>query len=420
MPRGRPRKPRVLETQRNLIELINEKKSFRDEMRAILKVGGESTQIWRGLMATPPGSLLEKVVKNFHAHTDIPLEIPFFISLSVISSVLLNRQVRLTFEGVSVRPDLWTVILADSGAGKTVSEQTISRAISRSSKRDLVPEKMPECASAAAFITEMQYKNNSIWIRDEFAQFLKALETQTYLAELKDYLLRIYDGHKIERQTKREHIVVENPALVIIGLCPPDAFHKYVTPESMIDGFAQRFNYVLAEPDPERDARKNPRKYAWYPLGKIEEEIREAWDRMWSAPIYPEYQVISDGFEAYKSSFELIMNAEDLPMSFHRRIMYRVLKYALIYHVLLEREGDKIDEKDIGWGTRVSVLHVKDVAKIITKHNTSELQELLHKVEALKKRIMDREGRDITPRDVVMGISAVKRAYEAKALLSLL
>lgn len=416
--RGRPKKKRIFEQQPSLFEMVEKKKAVRDELKAILKIEREAKQAWRGVIATPPGSLLEAVCTAFYEYTDIPLEIPFFVTISLISSLLLRDDVIIDFQGATVRPDLWTVILATSGAGKTLTEKTVRRS---GEKGGLELRLMPDCASAAAFVQQLKEKNKGIWIRDEFSQFLKAIETQSYLQELKDYLLRLYDGERIERKTKKECIVIEDPALTILGLCPTEHFIETIPVESLVDGFAQRFNYIIAEPDPDRDPRKNPEQYAWYPIGAIENRIKDKWSTVLDTKRHKVYHVDEGGFEAYKTSFALLVQEfNKLDMSFHRRIMYRAVKYAAIYHVLLGKKSNKIDAADIGWGTRVCVLHIKDVGKILTQHSMSDLQLLLLKVENLKERIQKEEGRGITPKDVVRHINQVRYVHEAKALLSLI
>jgi len=44
-----------------------------------------SPDIWRGMMAVPPSSVLQSVLAIFHQQTDIPLELPFFTMLHFIS-----------------------------------------------------------------------------------------------------------------------------------------------------------------------------------------------------------------------------------------------------------------------------------------------------------------------------------------------
>ena len=395
--------------QISLFSIIETNAEARDTLRTMLKVGNQNKEVWRGLIATPPGSLLEKVVGAFRSETDIPLEIPFFVTLTYISAELLKRGVAIDFCGQNVRPDLWTIILGDSGCGKTYASSQIGKAISG-------PDSIPEPSTAVRFIQNLVEHNRGLWIRDEFAQFLHSLDSQSYLQEMKDYLLRVYDGKKIERNTKKESLFVEDPALVILGMAVSSTFQKYVSAESMLDGFAQRFQYVLANRDPERKAED----YPIYNLRDWYSKIGDEWTSLWEQKIYGEYVVSKCGEEAFRTSFSLLMPPKcDLPMSFYRRILFRGVKYALLYHLLLHKNGNQIDANDMGWAGRVIGIHIKDAMWLIREHSSSDLERVLQAAERIKLR-MEKRGEKCKPRDLVAGVKGIKSASEARGILSIL
>ncbi len=327
--------------QLSFLNLIAEKKAVRDEVRGMLQVMkalDNKGQTWRGLLAVPPGSLLSTVVSAFEKQTDIPLEIPFFVTLHLLSAELMKRDITVNFQGQRIRPDLWTVILAESGAGKTF---TTNRLMDMTGAEDTFPDP----ATAARFIEELQAHNKSLWVRDEFGQFLRTLETQTYAQEMKDMLLRIYDGKEVARRTQKYEVVVKDPALSILGLTVYSTFLDIITPESLLDGFAQRFSYVIAQKDPQRPMRKFP----WYNFQAWEQTIREEWDKVTS--LLPndraEYHVTESGLNGFNESFDMLVH-DRLPDSFYRRIMTRGICYALIYHLLLHKVTLELDHEDMG------------------------------------------------------------------------
>ncbi len=406
---GRRKAPKNHFEQYSLFDLVAEKESARDEVRGMLQVmkNLESNgPAWRGLLAVPPGSLLSAVVSAFEKQTDIPLEIPFFVTLHLLSAELLKRKVTVDFQGQTIRPDLWTVVLAESGTGKT---WTANRLMDMTGAE----ETFPDPATAARFIEELEAHNNSLWIRDEFGQFLKTLETQSYAQEIKDILLRTYDGKEVARRTKKYEVVVKDPALTILGLTVYSTFLDIITPDSLLDGFAQRFSYVIAEKDPKRPMRKFP----WYNFQAWENTIRREWNTVTQS--FPtdgaQYHVTELGFEGFNESFDMLVH-DQLPESFYRRIMVRGIRYALMYHLLLKKDSLELDQQDMGWAGRLSALHIQDAVKLLGAQ-MSEMGRLIQKAEVLRDRLAA-EGKPIKARDLVMNIRGIRNASDARFILS--
>jgi hypothetical protein len=409
--KSKPKKSliKVNSNQSKLLQLLATSDDARDTVRTMLKVK-QSPDHWRGLIATPPGSLLETVITAFHSATDIPLEIPFFATLHFLSANLLARGITLDFAGQVVRPDLWSVILAESGSGKTYATNIIEKFLDQ-------PATFPEPASSAKFIEDLARHNNSMWIRDEFAHFLKALDTQPQLAELRDYLLRVYDGKTIERNTKKTQTKIDDPALCILGLSVLESFKNVVTAESMIDGFSQRFSYIIAK----RDTQRHMKDYPIYDMRPHQDKIKSDWNEVISSIKHEKYIVGSNAETAFRESFSLLMPPLiDVPPSFYRRIMLRGVRYALLYHVLLRKETDTLDAVDLGWAGRVCALHVKDAAWLIGDHGLPDLERLCLRAEDVRERVLKEEGRPVTPRDIVRLVHGVKNVGEARALLSMI
>ncbi|EQD54956.1 hypothetical protein B1A_11979, partial [mine drainage metagenome] len=67
---------------------------------------------WKGSIAVPPGSLLDDICMQWQKQTNIPLEIPFHTFLILLAGYLIDRGVTVDVEGLKIRPDLWTIILA--------------------------------------------------------------------------------------------------------------------------------------------------------------------------------------------------------------------------------------------------------------------------------------------------------------------
>lgn len=379
-------------------------------VQAMISVGSQKSQ-WRGMMAVPPGGLADMILSEFRTKTNIPLEIPFFTLLSIISGFMLKQGITLKTAGLGeITPDIWTVVLAASGAGKTFTQKQIGSGI------NIGDVEFPGTGivSSAAFVAALEAVPKGLWIRDEFAQFLKSIDqSEGPLADMKDYMLRLYDNGRIERTTKKESISVPDPALTILGMTVLETFGQYVSAESMLDGFAQRFAYVIAEPDAERHWRD-------FPLWVVD---NKRWGAEWSKitrGLHHHY-IVDDTIimPAFSTAFQALFN-EHVPESFYRRLMWRSAKYALIYHVLRGDTDQNLKGEDFGWAARVISLHVQDAARLIGEHNLSGLEKVLQSAERVIAKVRDKEGRKATARDLVRGVSAIKTAGMAQQILSML
>lgn len=364
---------------------------------------------WRGLMAVPPGTLLELILSEFTSNTNISQELVFFTFFSIVSGYLLRNDVHLETPSGRVDPDIWTVLLGGSGAGKTWTQKNICDGMGDTLGD--IEVNATSAVSSAAFVETLSEMPRGLWIRDEFAQFLKAISTDGGpLAEMKDVLLRLYDNSKLERRTKKEVVTVDAPALTILGLTARGTFAQYITAEMMLDGFAQRFSYVIAEDDPSRHFLDYPEwsvdKRRWKPL----------WERMVAA-IQPVYRTTPDvGGAAFRTTFRTLY-AHGLPESFYRRILWKAHKYALIYHVIRGDTSEELTAEDYGWAARALSMHIDDAAKLIGEHGLGDLERLIQAGERVARRVMIEEGRPVKARDLIRGISNIKNVSQADSLL---
>ena len=416
--KGRPKKvekadPRQLDLDfEGMMTALEKSEDAKGMILAMLASRAQDFQGWRGQDAVPPGSLADKIVREFRLKTNIPLEIPFFTFLSVISGYLLNRGVYVQSDMGEVQPDLWTVVLASSGAGKTFTKSKISNGLSASVGD--IEFGGTGIVSAAAFAQALSEKPRGLWVRDEFARLLKNIDDETGpMAEMKDYLLRLYDNGTIERRTKKDTVTAENPALTILGMTVLETFKDFVSAESMLDGFAQRFAYVVAKADPTRPWRD-------YPLWSVD---NQTWGEDWAkieAAVQPVYTVDRETMQAaFGAAFQSCYN-QQIPESFFRRLIWRATKYAVVYHVIRGDAGAELTAEDFGWAARAIQHHVNDMAWLIGDHNLSSLERVIQAAERLDRHYLDTKGRHVTARELVAGVRAISSAGMARQILDMI
>ncbi len=398
---------------RNIIELLSKKPLSKDAKSTVKAYNLIKNQLnWRGNLAIPPVSFLETVTAVFKNETDIALELPFFAGLNFIAAHLLYLNVSINFSDQIIKPDIWTIILSESGSAKTFANNVFEKAIDIKNLFDTGIQ------SSAKFIEELQKNNNGFWIRDEFAQLLKAMKTQSYLEELKDYLLKIYDNKTIMRKTLNREIIVENPALVLFALNVYSTYLQNISFEDILDGFAQRLNYVIAKQDPERPELS----VALYPFKLLRETVKKSWKKIKFPRKDKTYILGKEAVKAFEESFYSYAATEagKLPASFLRRTLFKSIKYSLIYHIILKKANKKeIDAEDITWAMRIILLHISDVKEVLENYGFSDLEKTIQKVENLKKKLAA-QGKPIKTRDIISNVKEIRSVPEAKAILEII
>ena len=392
-----------------LAELQRKRDGAKETIKAMLAIKANPSASWRGLIAVPPSSPLEHLLSSFRRHTDIPLELPFFSFLHLLSGWLLQNRVKISGGGLrGIYPELWTIVLAPSGTGKTTAYNLIAAA-------SPIKSTFPEPASGARFIEALSQNNFSLWFQDEIAQKLKQIDTPNGpLSDIKEYLLRAYGNDKIERSTKMETITVEEPCLGILGLNTQESFWASLNPESLTDGFSQRFSYVVAEEDPSRPITDFP----IYNETVIIKAATDAFQKIQAVALHPEYKIGEEAVQAFKSSFSMLFT-EEIPKSFYRRVLFRAFKYALYYHLILCKTSDTLDAEDMGWAARLAAMHLQDVGKLLNKTKLQGISKLVTSAKKIQSKL-NKQGKPLTARDLRNGISGIDTNEQAMAIMSLM
>lgn len=364
---------------------------------------------WRGDSAIPPGSPPHDILEAFREHTDIPLELPWTAFLFYLSTLLLSKGVKIKIKtakgGLTVTPEVWLVSLAPSGSGKSYALNIVGHGAPLAAT-------ITGIASGAKFIAEMSDNETAGMVNamldDEFGQTLKSLETiGSPLFDAKGYLLKSYDGGKLERKTKAETVTVLDSRLSFYGLNVDKTFiDGCISAESMLDGFAQRFMYSIAECDPERPQYN----YPLYDTDSLKRTAESAWARVLSTPIHAEYTYAPETLEAYNSEFrqlgKLIYDGGQVNASFFRRLMQATHKLALFMHIILGGESPEISKTAMLYAIRQTRLNILDAAKLIAMKAPKQTA-MLSAVDELAERLAAK-GERLTPRSIRAGIRAAR------------
>lgn len=321
---------------------------------------------------------LSLIYSNFVSETDIPPALPVFSFLSYLSAFSVNNNIMYKHPtSPADYLNTWTLILAPSGAAKTLSSSIIEKAIPKDiEEKPMIRTNFEGADGSAAFISELSKAEKKIdnfgkpiqpifWIEDEYSQFMKKLMPGGSMVETRKTMLKIHDNDKARRVTKND--IIETESIVMSGLFlnTIDSFARNFDQESINDGLGRRHNFVYAERD---DNKVIP---TWT-IENIIESLKEGLDDFFSTVetnvIYtfsPECRKIYDHFYVvYKDKFDKILG-EETNGTFFRTYFMLSWKYSAIYHILLKEPGTEVQAKTFDYGIKVSLMFLSSIKRFL-------------------------------------------------------
>lgn len=294
--------------------------------------------LWR----CPPGSILEQMVHLFWENTDIPLNMVYWMTLTVLSGYLTQAGVKIFLRDQAIKPNMWTLILGESGVGKTWTIKTITQAL----ESDVYIHE-PSYQSKAALVVDL-YQNpkarKAVLIIDEFGQVLRLIHSRN--EDLKQAFLLAYDG-EIEHCTKKEgYILVKDVALSILAATVLSTFHQVVSPEDLLDGLMQRFLLVEA-----RDSERNLQNWPYLIDNRQIYAIKEA-AKKFAAKVQTQKELrpTPEAIETWRNFYFRFWDP-DLE-SHYKRYLFSAIKIAAIFYYLTDGIDGRITHQHMGWALR--------------------------------------------------------------------
>lgn len=404
-----------------------------EESKTLLKIGASFSESdldkYLKILAMTPEGPLRKVIKTFYNKTPVALELPYFSFLFFLSVWLSEKGATVMIGRKKVIPFVWFLLLATSGGFKTFSNNRIKG--NAPINEDSIIQGFKSDAKLFEMLHNNETKGNkNVIIVDEFAQVLKSIETAgSPLTGVKEIFLLAYDGEKIERNTKKEELVINNPTFNFLGINVYDTFLQSLSHESMNDGFFQRFSPVVASDPKQEEIPRNARagKYTEIDTEILDITIKEAWDEITSQEVLETYKLSPEAkkiFEAASDEFD--SKYQCVGDSFFIRERYRMFTNALIFHFLRGKGSEELlDTTDAEYAVLLFEKSLESLAKIIRDKNPDKvfnkvdrIREARYKYEAKQKANADDESKikKFTVRDAIAAFAGKVKADEVKAL----
>ena len=354
----------------------------------------------------PRGSVLEQAVLLTQEGTDCPPSLSLFGMLATLGAKFGQEGFHLEFpDGQVVYPNPWILALAPSGTGKTFTQSQVVRPLLSSQPINL-PESITPAAYFQFFMADDDHEASirrscALFARDEVGEFIRSLNTLSG-QELRDYILRSYDGGTLERKTKIDGQMETMPInLTIFGTGVDKSFFAQVKADDFVNGLMQRFQFVHSDDVPDKVL---PR-YCW-PAGrrdKAAERFREQWMAILDMP--RTLTCNQTALQAYDRWFlDRFPHHDPDKKSYFRRIGWASFKYSIIYAVLAG--SSVIDQNAMDMALKLDDRHIRDLERCMRDYTcVSDWHCLLNKVKA-HLQIAPNCTRSTLLRSVVQGISS--------------
>lgn len=168
-------------------------------------------------------------------------------------SAVMSTTLRLpTSRGRSIVPNLWALILGDSGTTRKSTAMDMAMDFVMDLDNDIV---ISSDASMEGLMTSLALRPKmvSVFFRDEISGFFDSMQRKDYLAGMQETLTKLYDVPRLMKRTlKKDTYVVSEPIFMVMGGGVQDKLYSLVTEGYFTSGFVPRFLVVRGYPDMER------------------------------------------------------------------------------------------------------------------------------------------------------------------------
>ena len=212
-----------------------------------------------------------------------------FCAAMALQSFLCSRKVR---EEGGLRPNLYLLALADSGAGKGFPRKVNSHILNAIGMGEAIGNQI---SSGQGLEDEIMKQRKMIFQTDEVDHLVRSLSSskESYHSMLLSMLLTLYSEAdqihtartKVRVRGRNEDLIreVDQPGLVILGTGTPDCFFESLSTRLLTNGLFSRSIVVGAE---DRGDRQRPHDVSEMPQHLI--DIAQWWKDYNPAPPHPQ------------------------------------------------------------------------------------------------------------------------------------
>jgi len=347
------------------------------------------------------------IFHRFYKHTNTHPALPIFTFLSILSAWCVERRTTCLIP-LTKKPselDTWVMLLADTGATKSLSAKIISDAlpINPETGEAIIESNFIQPVSNASYVQQLADlpDHRGYWKQDEASQFIKQIDQNTGpLAGVNGSMLMTKDHGSIGYGVKNNKMTVENPVLTVLMINTIKLMVKAMSDDSMNNGIFRRFCVAYAG----RDSFDCPRQFADTALFNIEELADKPLEDEFASIFCQDVQDKNFTFtpaceRLYKSTFKTFWERQYQKFLSDHEVYFRTYmmeswRYAVFHHLMHKKPGSVVDEFSLQWGLKVSMFLLNSLQQFIDKKaNRAEVPLVKERIEKFMDFIKENEGK---------------------------
>lgn len=371
--------------------------------------------------AETSGDALSRIYKKLLQRTPSPPALTLFNLIFYASSALVAKGSRIHRPKAHkhVYADLWTMLLAPTGAMKTLTHGVLVDALPTHIKSLFVGAEnivIPEPQSNAALIDSL-YKAHitengesvGVVMIDEAGQLIKEIENiNSNKRELKKTLLTTKDNAAISTNTKTGGTTtIDKPVLALRFINTIEQMATAISEESFTDGFMRRFNVVIAELEKNQQGKLFPTFDLDYKNTKLPEDLAE----LYSGQVEDDYYFCDEASEHFDATYRIYFpifrekftgSKDDKNIKWNAFIhtyFQEAWKYAVIHHYFYtKKKNQKVKIESLDWAFKVVFYSLNSFHRFLNEYVSKPkvqktLQSELKRAEKVKTWL--NENRDL-------------------------
>lgn len=190
-----------------------------------------------------PSGFLRHYLDYVTSLSDAPPMAQLAAGIAIVSTTLGNRVFARGYSGSWLKPNLWIVFVAESGARKS---SVMGRAVSFLRGYGPSDALLSDTASREQWIDEMAAQPSRLLRADEFVGLYELLQ-RDHMRGAKQFITELFAGEDVTYATKKDGpTVIRNPALSFLAACTPDELQRHVRREHFASGFLARMLFLPA------------------------------------------------------------------------------------------------------------------------------------------------------------------------------
>lgn len=370
----------------------------------------------------PSGGLIRDIAERIISTSVRPQPELAIIAATTWVGALAGRKYQTE---TGLRTNLYTIGLAESGAGKDHARKEIGKLAWQSDTSHTIGGE--RIASGPGVVSALKRHPSQLFMLDEFGLMLQAMTGKRADPHKRDLMAAlmtlyssaggVYRGTEYADQRDRPRMDIPNPNACIYGTSTPAQFYSALTSHQGVDGTISRLIVVSAEnhrPPRQRPNLAPPHEALIQSIRKLDSYTPGSGNmrQYGGAATDMRAQVVAMDDAVYAAWEQLDDDmgehmADGPSRSIYSRVAENAAKLALVYAVSIDHQSPRIDAEAFRWGREIALWAANTMMRQIARYVADNEQEA--SVKLVMNTIADAGEGGITRSDLLRKVQTLRK-----------